>query len=261
MKWAIIFIAIVILLSLLDLYNSEDSEVIGNPFAAYFCPRQDCMMPLLSSIESAKLFVHCAFYEIDSKELVDLLAKKSRSIDVKLVVDEGNITGAKKAPEKKTMHNKFCIIDGSTAITGSLNPTEKGIVRNNNNLLIIKSKKVAKNYENEFQELWSGVFDGGEKTSGPGIKISNISIETYFCPEDYCEDKVVREIRKAKSSIYFMAFSFTSNAIADEIRFSNARHFGIVEKSQHSKYSSYGKLNAKFDNNKYLIHHKDFLIY
>lgn len=262
MKKALLLIALVAILSVIDAPKQEQAELVDNPFRVYFCPRQDCLSPMLAEMEKASSYIHCAFYELKSKEIVGLLAAKSASIDVKLIVDENNnISGSKRVPEKNTMHNKFCVIDGKTTMTGSLNPTPPGFSKNNNNLLIVNSRNVAGNYGEEFEELWAGTFGGGEKTRHPKMSVNNISIGTYFCPEDSCEARVISEIKNAKSSIYFMAFSFTSDAIADAILSSRASYRGIIEKSQNSRFSVYPYLdNSRLDSNPYLMHHKVFII-
>ncbi|HDJ96691.1 MAG TPA: phospholipase, partial [Candidatus Aenigmarchaeota archaeon] len=48
---------------------------------------------------------------------------------------------------------KFFIIDNETVITGSANPTKAGYKRNDENLLIIHNKDLAKIYAKEFEEL------------------------------------------------------------------------------------------------------------
>lgn len=261
MKWLAIIIAIVALLSLIDYHTKEETEDTNDPIEAYFCPLQDCMAPMISAFMNASSYIHCAFYEINSNQIINSLALMSHKVDVKLITDESEVKGARIAPKFKTMHNKFCIIDGNTTITGSLNPTNSSFEKNNNNLIIIKSKRVAKNYEAEFQEMWKGVFGGGAKTSGPIIKLSNITIETYFCPEDNCQARVISQIKGAKKSINFMTFSFTSRDIANALLKANAPYRGIIEKSQNSRFSQADKLeNVKLDANKYLMHHKVFII-
>src|SRR3989344_6457261 len=108
------------------------------------------------------------------------------------------------------MHNKFCVVDNEKLLTGSMNPNFNGVNKNNNNLLLIQSKYLAENYEAEFKELWQGIFKKGDPVKYPLIELSGISIENYFCPEDHCAQQVAAELKQAKRSIYFMAFSFTS---------------------------------------------------
>ncbi|WMJ75364.1 phospholipase D-like domain-containing protein [Cytophagaceae bacterium ABcell3] len=54
------------------------------------------------------------------------------------------------------MHNKFCIIDNNVIITGSYNWTVKA-PKNQENIIIIKDSKVAKQYVDKFEEIKQGV--------------------------------------------------------------------------------------------------------
>jgi phosphatidylserine/phosphatidylglycerophosphate/cardiolipin synthase-like enzyme len=58
-----------------------------------------------------------------------------------------------------TMHDKFFVIDGKTVITGSYNPTKHAEYGNNENVLIIKDRNIAGEYEKEFKKMfysWGG---------------------------------------------------------------------------------------------------------
>ena len=43
----------------------------------YFCPREDCSGKLVDFIKSAKSYVHCALFDLDLKEVIDILKEKS----------------------------------------------------------------------------------------------------------------------------------------------------------------------------------------
>jgi len=53
------------------------------------------------------------------------------------------------------MHNKFAIIDRAIVLTGSYNWTVSASNSNQENILIIESKYVVNNYQNEFNKLWN----------------------------------------------------------------------------------------------------------
>src|SRR3989338_1952353 len=186
----------------------------NKPIEVYFCPADDCNKILAGFISSAESSVHCALFDINLKDVINALAEKSYAADVKIVVDNNNygeITGpgVRQDDNNQLSHNKFCVIDGEKISTGSFNPTERDAYKNNNNLLIIYSKLLAKNYEDEYKELWDGLYGEGEKVKNPVIYLNNIKIENYFCPEDNCKQHAIDEIKKAKNSIYFMTFSYT----------------------------------------------------
>ncbi len=51
------------------------------------------------------------------------------------------------------MHHKVLIIDEETVITGSFNPTKNGDEGNDENVLIIHDKEIAKKFLGEFNYL------------------------------------------------------------------------------------------------------------
>lgn len=238
----------------------------------FFCPSDNCEKILLDFLNSSNKSIHCAFYDLNLNNLTELLREKRNKIDVNIVVDDHNHEklkiSAKKDSSSQLMHNKFCIVDNKKIFTGSFNPTINGAYRNNNNILIISSKYLSQNYEEEFNELWNDIYGGGEEVIFPVVFSNNTRIENYFCPEDKCSERVIEKIKSAKKSIYFMTFSFTHPKIANEVvlKFYEGLDIkGIFEKRQVSKYSKFELLkfqdiDVKTDKNKYNMHHKTFII-
>ena len=240
----------------------------------FFCPRDNCTQILYSFLNEAQVSIHCALYDLDLPRIIDLLHDRSQAIDVKLITDSDNyenienLGSVKQDNRSALMHNKFCIIDSKKVFTGSFNPTENGAYKNNNNMVIIESKYLAGNYESEFDEMWEGDFGRGEKVITPVFYLNGHRIENYFCPEDDCAYHVQQELRKANETIYFMAFSFTHDKIANEMvlkHYEGVDVRGVFEKTRISNYSKYHLLeyqgiDVKMDNNKYVMHHKVWII-
>lgn len=255
----------------------------------YFCPRDNCNAALADFLKSAEKSIHCAFFDLNLEDILKVLKQKSKEIEVKLVIDNENYEGfkslnfSKQDGSRQYMHNKFCIVDRKAVSTGSFNPTFNGAFYNNNNLIIIYSKYLAENYEAEFGELWSGFFGKSSigkknKVKYPELNLSGNIYKNYFCPEDDCEQNVLRAIGAAEKSIRFMLFSFTSDAVASllaEKAKKGAAVSGVVEKSQNNnEYSEYIKLrkfmtdvgydkimiDISYDKNPKNMHHKVFII-
>ncbi len=255
-----------------DIYeNNVESEV-------YFCPLDDCDKIIKNVVNSAKQSVHCAFYDLDLKGLITAIAKKSHNADVKVVVDHGNYdgqikgAGIKIAKSRQYMHNKFCIIDNDLVLTGSMNPTNNGANLNNNNIIIINSKYIAENYEDEFNELWNGVYASGDNVKYSKINTNIGQIENYFCPEDCKEegkDKILSLVRKANKSVNVAIFSFTHEQLADELVKADIKGLDVevlVERrqrngqnSQYTRLRDFG-VDIKVDGNKNNLHHKFIII-
>ena len=268
----VLFIILLSITSIISQDNLDNTiqETVPDP-KVYFCKTDNCSERLAYLIMTAENSVHCAFFDLDLKNIMDTLADKSGYVDVKIVIDNDNYEGIKSNvvydDSKQYMHNKFCIIDRKIVWTGSFNPTFRGNNMNDNNAVVVFSRGLAVNYESEFDELWNRRFGSGDRTNNADFIINNISISSYFCPEDKCSLRIINELRKAKQSIYFMTFSFTHEGIADSILLSRAADIkGIFEKSQGgSRYSMYSRLkgfgiDVVKDSNPYNMHHKVFII-
>jgi phosphatidylserine/phosphatidylglycerophosphate/cardiolipin synthase-like enzyme len=248
-----------------DFIPREDSEI-----SVYFCPKDNCSLHLVNFIDSAKEYVNCAFFDLDLKEVINKLALKSQDVEVRLVIDNNNYDGSIKGnivvdTNSQLSHNKFCVVDGKKILTGSMNPTDRGAYYNNNNLIIVNSKYLARNYDDEFNELWGRNFSKGSEVKFPVVYLNNQRVENYFCPEDECAKHVIDIINKAEQSIYFMTFTFTNEDIADAILFKDVDIKGVFEARQVSKYSQFERLkdfglDVKKDKNGYNMHHKVFII-
>ncbi|MBR9691170.1 phospholipase [Candidatus Woesearchaeota archaeon] len=244
----------------------------GRIEAVYFCPRDDCSGRLAELISEAKTKAYCAFFDLDLEEVISALSKSEA--DVRLVVDTDNyefveeLDFAKQDNRSAFMHNKFCIIDDKI-ISGSFNPTFNGAEKNNNNMIVIKSKVLAGNYEDEFDELWNGEFGKGKKVENPIVYLNGSKIENYFCPEDECGERIEEALEEAKKSIHFLVFSFTHTGIANEIvmrMYAKVDVKGVFEKrgtgSQYSRYRlmDFQGADVRKDNNSGVMHHKVFII-
>ncbi len=239
----------------------------------YFCPRENCEAAFIEFLDSAKTSIHCALFDIGLKSVQQkLLEKKQEQIEVQLVTDNQYLKKFNysfvKADKGGLMHNKFCIIDGKKISTGSMNPTDNCAHKNNNNLLLLNSNVLAQNYEAEFQEMWKGQFKAGQPVANPKLQLGNSTTENYFCPEDHCAYHIEEELKKAEKSIYFMAFSFTNEGIANILLLKNLDGVfiqGIMEARQVSEYSQFtrlanNKIDVVKDGNKNNMHHKVFII-
>lgn len=226
---------------------------------AHFCPNYDCSNELEKIINNSKIS-KCAFYDLTDYEVLEKIKNKKTEI----LIDEDNYENIGLEIKKSgLMHNKFCILDEKKVITGSFNPTEKN--NNLNNIIIITSETIAKNYLEEFEEIKNGK---QKQTRITEIKFNNKTLKNYFCPEDNCQEKVLSELNNAKESIYFMTFTFTDKKIASSLILkhnSGLEIKGIAEKFQNDKYSVYNDLieseiNIIYSNHSGLQHNKVFII-
>jgi len=241
---------------------------------------------LLQAIDGANRTLDIATTEINLTQISNaILRAAKRGVNVRLVVDSEAVKGDQPiidlinggiplVPDERDpiMHNKFMVVDNDYVWTGSYNFTFNDTYRNNNNAIYIHSPELAKNYTAEFDEMFvQKQFGSGSpaNTILPEIEIESTRIETCFAPEDHCSGKLIDLINSSRSSIRFMAFSFTDNAIgramAERSR-ASVQVSGVFEtRDSDTEYCEYAylkqnKTDVLLDGNKYNMHHKVFII-
>lgn len=185
---------------------------------------------LAEAIDQAVLSVDMAAYSLDLWSIRDaLLRAHRRGVSVRLVVESDNLdsdeliqiaeAGVPVLGDRREglMHNKFAVIDRYEVWTGSMNFTVNGAYRNYNNLLRVRSSRLAENYLAEFDEMYvRDLFGPGSPadTPYPTQAIDSTQIETYFSPDDHVSNRIIDTLQGAESSIQFLVFSFTADEIA-----------------------------------------------
>jgi phosphatidylserine/phosphatidylglycerophosphate/cardiolipin synthase-like enzyme len=118
------------------------------------------------------------------------------------------------------MHDKFVVIDGSEVWMGSMNFTDSGAYEDNNNLMRIRSVKMAENYTKEFEEMFVDDKFGEDvvpETPNPRVTIDGTPIDVYFSPDDQVQKSFVELVENAEKNITFLAFSFTADEIGEAV--------------------------------------------
>lgn len=184
---------------------------------------------LAEAINQARLSVDVAIYDLNLWSIRDaLLAAQDRGVPVRVVTESDNLDEPELNELKEAgmpvlgdrreglMHNKFVIIDQADVWTGSMNFTTTDGYRNNNNLVFIRSSRLAEDYEAEFEEMFTqDVFGAsGSDTPYPNLNLDGTRLEVYFSPDDGTARHILDWINSAQESIDFMAYSFTSDEIA-----------------------------------------------
>ncbi len=188
---------------------------------------------LAEAIDQARSQIDAALYDLNLWSIRNALIRAyQRGVQVRLVV-EGDSLDRPEIQEliaagipvisdqaESLMHNKFLILDGSEVWTGSMNLTVNGAYRHLNNLIRVRSTRLAENYQSEFEEMFLDGFFGEvtvENTPHPQFAVDGIGFETYFSPDDSPAARIIDLILDAEQSIDFMIYSFTSDGIADAL--------------------------------------------
>jgi phosphatidylserine/phosphatidylglycerophosphate/cardiolipin synthase-like enzyme len=190
--------------------------------------------PLVTAIDSARLSVDVAAYSLSLNSVRDaLIDAHKRGVRVRMVMESENLDRSDPQKLKDAgipilgdrreglMHDKFIVIDNSEVWTGSLNFTDSGTYADNNNLIRIRSVKIAEDYTKEFEEMFVDDKFGPDvvaETPNPHITVDGTQIDVYFSPDDGVQASLLDLVANSQKSIYFMAFSFTSDALGDAIR-------------------------------------------
>ncbi|MCU0849234.1 MAG: phospholipase D-like domain-containing protein [Spirochaetes bacterium] len=254
------------------------------------CAVQGPRTALVRAIDSAASSLSGAFFQINSREITEALVRaKKRGVDVRIVTDGDYYDSPmisrliseqiEVVPDKRRafMHNKFAVIDGEAVWTGSFNATDNCSMKNDNNAIMVRSAELAAIYLDEFDEMFRARIFGNRKNPGPfpwlgsryHVNIEGTDINCYFAPEDDVERIILKRLAKARTSIHFMAFSFTSNAIGEMMirkYREGVRVAGVFEKrGSGSRMCQYRKmvlegLPVRLDRNIHAMHHKVIVI-
>jgi len=241
---------------------------------------------LAEAIDEARVSVDVAIHQLNLWSIRDaLIDAHHRGVSVRLVtesdyLDEREVQEVIEAGvpilgdrREGLMHNKFAVIDRQDVWTGSMNFTINGSYRNNNNLIRIRSSKLAENYTREFEEMFvDDRFGPGSpaNTPNPHFSLDGVLIETYFSPDDGTASRIQELIAGAEQSIYFMAFSFTSDDIAAaliERHKAGVTVAGVFEGSQYGSNAGTefdnllaAGIDVYLDGNRNNMHHKVIII-
>jgi phosphatidylserine/phosphatidylglycerophosphate/cardiolipin synthase-like enzyme len=188
---------------------------------------------LVAAIDAARLTVHAALYSLTLNDVRDALVRAHRrGVDVRVVTESDNLdsqdlqrlvdSGIPVLGDRResTMHNKFMVVDGTEVWTGSMNFTVSGAYSDNNTLIRLESAQLGADYETEFSEMFEDDKFGeepGRPTPNPQIEIDGTRMEVYFSPDDGVESALADLIGQARGSVYFLAYSFTSNRLGEAI--------------------------------------------
>ncbi|MFZ0531604.1 MAG: phospholipase D-like domain-containing protein [Anaerolineales bacterium] len=241
---------------------------------------------LVAAIDQARLSVDVAIYDLNLWSLRNaLINAHRRGVAVRMVTDSDNMDEQEVQEvneagievlgdrQESLMHDKFVIIDRSEIWTGSMNFTTGGGYLDNNNLIHLRSSKLAEDYTHEFEQMFIDDHFGSNKTAGtpnPSVTVNGSQIEVYFSPEDGTLENILAAVNAAQESISFMAYSFTSDELADALikqAKSGVSVSGVFDKDQyHSNAGTefdtlqHAGIDVRLDGNPRLMHHKVIII-
>jgi phosphatidylserine/phosphatidylglycerophosphate/cardiolipin synthase-like enzyme len=248
-------------------------------------------------LDAAQRTIDITSFDFNLPSVVNALIRaKKRGVTVRLVLDEVNgsqVLKASDTPDKQEfnaldalktagipvvdggrsnglMHNKMIIVDSTILFMGSWNMSYNDTYKNNNNLLKITSQRLIANYQAKFNELFTDKKFGTKADVGaqnPMLTLDGVPVENYFSPVDKVMKKLVAEIKNAKKSIKFMAFTYThadlSAAMIERAK-AGVKVSGVIENRGASNGALVplfcAKLPVETDGNPQTMHHKVIII-
>ena len=149
------------------IYKLNNTEV-----EVYFSPKDKTSNRIIELINGAQTYIYVPTFLITHSGIAKaLINAKARGIDVRVIIDANSVTtkNTKHALLRKSnvmlktenyagkMHSKSMIIDDLYFITGSMNFSNSGENKNDENTIIIKDKDIAQLHKNIFLYLWTKI--------------------------------------------------------------------------------------------------------
>ena len=250
------------------------------------CQAESWARPRPFASDAARLSVDVAAYSLSLNSIRNALIRAhERGATVRVVMESTNMD--RSDPQRLIeagipvigdnrdglMHDKFIIIDRAEVWTGSMNFTDSGTYDDNNNLMRIRSTKMAENYIKEFDEMFNEDMFGPDvvaETPNPTVTIDGTRLDVYFSPDDGVLAGLIPILESAQESIYFLAYSFTSNQLGEIVRQKAEAGLSVagvmddeqVRSNQGTEFDPFRRANldVRIDGIDGLLHHKVFII-
>ena len=137
----------------------------------YFSPKSKTYQNGIKElIQNAKEYIYIPIFYLTHKDLsYELIDAHKRDVEVKIILDASAArnkysmhkilreNGIKVKIENfgGKMHAKSIIIDDKYFISGSMNLTKAGNIRNDENTIIVQNEQLTKQYKKYFLKLWN----------------------------------------------------------------------------------------------------------
>jgi phosphatidylserine/phosphatidylglycerophosphate/cardiolipin synthase-like enzyme len=240
---------------------------------------------LAEAIDAAAYSVEVAIYHLNLWSVRDaLLRAAGRGVRVRVVVESDGMfdrevqdlvqAGIPVLGDRREslMHHKFTLIDGLEVWTGSMNYSVGSAYRDHNVLLRLRSSALAENYAREFDEMFVDDRFGPlsiADTPHPALTINGTPVEAWFSPDDGVAARLIQLIEGAQSRVDFLAFTFTSDPLAEALLRAAERGVtvrGVIERDQvEAAGTDYDRMrqagiDVRLDSTPGTMHHKLLLI-
>jgi phosphatidylserine/phosphatidylglycerophosphate/cardiolipin synthase-like enzyme len=164
MKKYISIVVFLFFILLIDVHTGHTIDLTlpkDTPVKVYFSPKGGCTDAIIKEIEQAKTDIFVQAYSFTSVPIAKALVSSHKNgVKVQVILDKSQLSEKYTSATFLTnagiptyiddkhaiAHNKIMIIDMTTVITGSFNFTNAAEEKNAENILVISSRKLAKDY-------------------------------------------------------------------------------------------------------------------
>ncbi|MBE7710350.1 MAG: DUF1669 domain-containing protein [Cyanobacteria bacterium SIG32] len=155
-----------------SIIQNREFQIQDSKIEVYFSPKDHNSNKIIPLINSAKNYIYIPTFLITHKKISDaLIGAKQRGVDIKIIIDanssstrntkhallRANGIALKTENFAGKMHSKTMIIDDKYIISGSMNFSNSGENKNDENLIIIQNSKLATYYKEFFLYIWNKI--------------------------------------------------------------------------------------------------------
>jgi hypothetical protein len=117
------------------------------------------------------------------------------------------------------MHNKFFVFDRHRVFVGTGNITSNSFDRDNNAWVIIDSPAVARDFIDEFDQMFAGRYGAAKQeiANGEEYAVGDTSVEIRFSPQEDSLGRLLQAVEEAQHSVRFFIFAFTKDQVGSAI--------------------------------------------
>lgn len=155
--------------------NNKNIKLKNNIISVYFSPQDKIISKeIIPLVNNAKTYIYIPTFILSHEELTkSLILARKRGVDIKIIIDG---TSSQQSYSKHNdlrkenikvkaenyagkMHMKTILIDDKYTIIGSMNFSNSGENKNDENVIILTDSYITKFYKNYFNYLWEKIPD------------------------------------------------------------------------------------------------------
>jgi putative transposase len=153
--------------------NKKNINEYPNIKTEYFSPKSNTYEKAIKNlIENSKEYIYIPIFYLTHKDLAnELINAHNRGVEIKIILDASAArnkysmhkslreAGIKVKVENfgGKMHAKSIIIDDKYFVSGSMNLTKAGVIKNDENTLVLENMVLTKQYKEYFLTLWKKI--------------------------------------------------------------------------------------------------------